>query len=75
MTTELVLLLAIFAFVILGVFVGGNSTPSAVFKIGGPHLAARIEEQIATGRNFPVHPDRSPNSYFQPPTQAPETGF
>jgi len=51
MTTELVLLLGIYAFIILGVFLG-DSGPMATFKNSAPRLAARIERDITTGRGF-----------------------
>lgn len=51
MTTEFVLLAALFAFVFLGGFVGDKG-PKAVFKKATPMLAARIESQITTGRKF-----------------------
>ena len=51
MTTELVLLLGIYAFILLGVFMG-DSGPMATFKNSAPRLAARIERDITTGRGF-----------------------
>ena len=51
MTTELVLLLGIYAFILLGVFLG-DSGPMATFKNSAPRLAARIERDISTGRGF-----------------------
>ena len=51
MTTEIVLLLAIFAFIILGVFLG-DLGPIATFHRSGPYLGAKIERQISIGHNF-----------------------
>lgn len=51
MTTELVLLLGLYAFILLGVFLG-DSGPLATFKQSAPRLAARIERNVATGRGF-----------------------
>ena len=51
MVTELVLLLAIWAFIFLGVFLG-DLGPIETFKKSGPRLGARIERDIATGTGF-----------------------
>ena len=51
MTTELVLLLAIFAFVISKAFFGDHG-PLKTFENSGPRLGARLEQQISTGRQF-----------------------
>ena len=51
MTTELVLLLGIYAYIILGVFLG-DMGPLATFKKSAPKLAARIERDITIGNNF-----------------------
>ncbi len=51
MTTELVLLLGIYAFIIIGVFLG-DSGPLATFKQSTPRLAARVERNIAIGFTF-----------------------
>ena len=51
MTTELVLLLSIFAFLIMGAFLG-DMGPMATFKKSGPRLGARIERNISTGNGF-----------------------
>ncbi len=51
MTVELVLLLGIYAFIILGAFLGPMG-PVATFKKSAPRLAARIERNIAVGEGF-----------------------
>jgi hypothetical protein len=51
MTTELVLLLSIFAFLIFGAFMG-DLGPIATFRKSGPKLGARIERNISTGDGF-----------------------
>ncbi len=51
MTTELVLLLGLFAFILLGVL---TSTPKETFFQSGPRLGARIERQIIIGEQFKV---------------------
>lgn len=51
MTTELVLLLAIYAFMLLGVFLGPLG-PTETFRKSAPRLAAKVERNIATGTQF-----------------------
>jgi hypothetical protein len=51
MTTELVLLLSMFVFLVLGSFIGENG-PRNTFKQSGPRLGARIERDISTGEGF-----------------------
>lgn len=51
MTTELVLLLSIFAFILMGVFLG-DMGPLETFKSSGPRLGARVERNIAIGYKF-----------------------
>jgi len=51
MTTELVLLLSIFAFILMGVFLG-DMGPLETFKNAGPRLGARVERNIAIGHKF-----------------------
>lgn len=51
MSTEFVLLLGIYAFVLLGAFVGDKG-PGATFLNAGPRLGARVERNLATGAKF-----------------------
>jgi hypothetical protein len=51
MTTELVLLLGIYAFIVLGVFLG-DFGPIQTFKRSAPRLAARVERNLTTGHGF-----------------------
>lgn len=51
MTTELVLLLSIYSFVVLGVFLG-DMGPIRVFERSAPRLAAKIERNISVGTEF-----------------------
>lgn len=51
MTVELVVLLSIFAFVLLGVFLG-DLGPIQTFRHSAPRLGARIEEHISIGDGF-----------------------
>lgn len=48
MTTELILLLTVFVFVIAGVV----KTPTKSFEEAGPRLGMRLEKQIETGTEF-----------------------
>lgn len=59
MTTELVLLLSIFAFVVLGAFLGEKG-PLATFKDASPRLGARVERDMSSGYQF--HKDSKGNS-------------
>ncbi len=51
MTTELVLLLGLFAFLVGPIFFGEKG-PIQVFGRSGPRLAARIEKHITVGREY-----------------------
>lgn len=51
MTTELVLIIGLYAFILMGVFFG-DSGPMATFKKSAPRLAARIERNLTTGKGF-----------------------
>lgn len=51
MATEYVLLLGIYGFILLGAFVGDKG-PGATFLEAGPRLSARVERNLATGRQF-----------------------
>lgn len=51
MSTEYILLLGIYGFILLGAFVGDKG-PGATFQDAGPRLGARVERNIATGRGF-----------------------
>lgn len=51
MTVELVLLLGIYGFLIIGAFLG-DLGPIETFKKSAPRLAARVERNISTGDGF-----------------------
>lgn len=51
MTVELVLLLGIYVFIVLGAFLG-DLGPIQTFKKSAPRLAARVERNISTGDGF-----------------------
>ena len=65
MTVELILVLIIWATILLGVFFGDNG-PIETFKKSGPRLAARIEKNLATGRQF-TRGDRNTKIEWQQP--------
>lgn len=65
MTVELVLLLGIYAFLILGAFLG-DSGPIATFKKSGPRLGARIERNISVGNGFRSSQDGGPVNWVKP---------
>ncbi len=51
MTTEFVLLLSLYAFILLGVFLGERG-PIATFNKSAPRLAAIIERDLSNGYQF-----------------------
>lgn len=51
MTLELTLLLGIYAFIVLGAFLG-DLGPIQTFKKSAPRLAARIERNVSVGDGF-----------------------
>lgn len=51
MTTELVLILGLYAFILMGVFFG-DMGPIATFNKSAPRLAARIERNVTIGNDF-----------------------
>lgn len=51
MTVELVLLLGIYAFLVIGALLG-DLGPIETFKKSAPRLGARIERNISTGDGF-----------------------
>lgn len=54
MTFEYILLLCLFAFIVMGSFVGKNSGIESTFQKAGPRLGARVEKHLETGRGFNV---------------------
>jgi hypothetical protein len=66
MTTELVLLLGIYAFLLLGAFLG-DLGPIETFKKSGPRLGARIERNVATGSGYRESRDGKGVNWVEPP--------
>ena len=58
MTTEFVLLLGLFVFLILGAFTG-DSGPKAVFARSAPRLGARVEQHLTIGKQFNFRPGKT----------------
>lgn len=71
MTTELVLLLSIFA-LLTGPMFFSDRGPVKVFEKSGPRLGARLEKQLTTGRAFKV--DNQNVLEWQKPAGAPPDG-
>lgn len=71
MTTELVLLLGLFAFILGGVFFSEKG-PIKVFEKSGPRLAARMEKQLTIGREFKIKGGAT--NQWQKPDSAPPNG-
>ena len=51
MTTEFVLLIGVYAFIVIGVFLG-DSGPVSTFRDSAPRFAAKLERNIAVGQGF-----------------------
>lgn len=63
-TAELVLLFAIYAGLILGLFLGPKGSVNT-FKENLPKLSARIEKHVVTGNGFAKTPSK-PNTWGAP---------
>lgn len=75
MSTELILLLSIYAFILLGIFFDEKTGVSATFENSAPKLAARMEANISTGTGFadPKGGNGRPN--WIKPNNRPPGGF
>lgn len=69
MTTELILLLGLFVFILGGAFLG-DSGPKRVFEEAAPRLGARIESNITIGHRFPFR-DGLSHEWSRPSGAAP----
>ena len=65
MTVELVLLLGLYAFIVMGAFLGPLG-PIETFKKSAPRLAARIERNVSVGDGFRSSRDGSPVNWIKP---------
>ena len=66
MTIELILIISLWATILLGVFFG-DVGPIETFRRSGPRLAARIEKNLATGRNFKHGETQTKIRWLEPP--------
>lgn len=71
MTTELVLLLGLFVFILGGAFLGDKG-PRKVFEEAAPKLGARVEQHIVIGHRFPFENGKKVN--WKKPDGAPPLG-
>jgi hypothetical protein len=65
-TTELILILGLYAFILLGAFLGERG-PIATFKQSAPRLAAKIEKDISVGKSFKNGADGRASVTWQDP--------
>lgn len=65
MTVELVLLIGIYAFIVMGAFLG-DLGPIQTFKKSAPRLAARVERNISIGSGFRTSTDGTGVSWNKP---------
>lgn len=68
MTTEFVLILGLYAFILLGVFLGDRG-PIATFHGSAPRFAAKLERDIAVGKKFINKQSGEPIIQWQNPQQ------
>ncbi len=69
MTTELVLILGLFVFILGGAFLGDRG-PGKIFEQAAPRLGARVEQNITIGHRFPFR-DGNPVEWARPNGAAP----
>ena len=65
MTVELVLVLGMYGFILLGAFLG-DSGPLATFKNSAPRLAARVERNVSVGDGFRTSRDNGGVNWIKP---------
>lgn len=68
MTTEFVLLLGLYAFILIGAFLGDRG-PMATFRSAGPRFAAKLERDISTGNQFNDKTKGQKSLYWMEPNQ------
>ena len=68
MTVELVLLLGLYAFIVLGALLG-DLGPLETFRKSGPRLGARIERNVETGYGFRTSGDGQGVNWVKPDGQ------
>ena len=72
MTTELILLLGLFVFILGGAFMGDKG-PRKVFSQSAPRLAARVEKHINFGHRFSFRDGR--RASWKKPNGSPPLGL
>ncbi len=65
MTTELILLLGIYAFLLMSAFLG-DLGPIETFRKSAPRLGARVERNIAVGDGFRRSSDSKGVNWIKP---------
>ena len=65
MTVELVLLMSLYAFIVMGVFLG-DFGPIETFKKSAPRLGAKIERNLSTGWGFRKATDKDKVNWVKP---------
>ncbi|MCB0364039.1 MAG: hypothetical protein H6624_13480 [Bdellovibrionaceae bacterium] len=65
MTVELVLLMSLYAFIVMGVFLG-DVGPIETFKRSAPRLGARVERNVSTGWGFRKATDGDKVNWVKP---------
>ena len=60
MTTELILLLALFVFILSGSFLNKESGVEGIFRQAAPRLGARVERHLETGSGFDANWEAPP---------------
>ena len=68
MTTEFVLLLGLYAFILIGAFLGDRG-PMATFRSAGPRFAAKLERDVSTGNKFNNKLEGTKSLYWGEPNQ------
>jgi hypothetical protein len=69
-STEFVLLLGLYAFILLGAFLGERG-PIQTFQGSAPRLAAKVERDLAVGKKFQNRGDRQPTINWSDPQDTP----
>ncbi len=75
MSTELILLLSLYAFILLGVFFDPETGIGATFEKSAPRLAARVEANISTGTGFADPAGGNSKPSWLKPSGRPPGGF
>jgi len=65
MTVELVLLMSLYAFIVMGVFLG-DVGPIETFKRSTPRLGAKIERNLSVGWGFRKATDNDKINWVKP---------